>query len=151
MVNTWHMLAYTYTGGLGNNIGVLYVDGAAVGYDSFTATPIGDNLDVWIGGAPDYGTGAAARLIDADIAHCAIFGQALSAAEIQAIYNGAYSAPVELTITASGHNVTLTWPSGVLLQAPAATGPWTTNNSAVSPYTISGASGSQFFRVLVSP
>jgi len=46
------MIAYTYPGGIGNNIGILYVDGVPVGSDSFTAPPTGDNLDVWIGGAP---------------------------------------------------------------------------------------------------
>ena len=47
----------------------------------------------------------------------------------------------------------LNWPAGLLLQAPALTGPWTTNTAAVSPYTIpiSSASGNQFFRVLVNP
>jgi len=142
----WHMLAYSYTGGVGNNLGVLYVDAVPVAFDSFTATPVGDNLDVWIAGAPDYGT---SRLIPAEIAHCAIYTQALTAAEIRAVYKGESSAPVNLTIKASNGSVTLTWPNGMLLQAPTVNGPWATNN-ALSPYTIPAAAGQQYFRVQVS-
>jgi len=131
---------------VGNNLGVLYVDAVPVAFDSFTATPVGDNLDVWIAGAPDYGT---SRLIPAEIAHCAIYTQALTAAEIRAVYKGESSAPVNLTIKASNGSVTLTWPNGMLLQAPTVNGPWATNN-ALSPYTIPAAAGQQYFRVQVS-
>jgi len=48
-------------------------------------------------------------------------------------------------------SVVLNWPAGVLLQAPNLTGPWTTNSAAVSPYTVTAASGNQFFKLLVSP
>ncbi|HEX3798244.1 MAG TPA: LamG-like jellyroll fold domain-containing protein [Verrucomicrobiae bacterium] len=148
-LNAWHMLAYTYTGGVGAGLGTLYVDGAPVGTEDFTAPPIGNNLDVWIGGAPDYGLGNSGRLIPAEIAHCAIFAHALSAEAIQGLYNGVFTAPVSLTITRSGQNVVITWPTGVLLQAPTVNGPWTTN-SATSPFTTSAASGTEFYKVLVS-
>ncbi len=59
--------------------------------------------------------------------------------------------PVNLTVTRSGSSIVLDWPAGLLLQAPALTGPWTTNASAVSPYTVPMSSGNQFFRVLVNP
>jgi hypothetical protein len=65
----WHMVAYTYTGIPGINNGLLYVDGVIVASDSVTTSPAGDNLDVWIGGSPDYGT---ARWVNAKIAHAAI-------------------------------------------------------------------------------
>jgi hypothetical protein len=148
-LNAWHMLAYTYAGGIGANLGNLYIDGALVGSENFTAPPIGNNLDVWIGGAPDYGIGNNGRLVPAEIAHCAIFTQALSAAAIQGLYTGMFTAPVTLTIKTSGSNVVITWPTGALLQAPTVNGPWTTN-SAVSPFTTSAKSGNQFFKVLVS-
>jgi hypothetical protein len=39
------------------------------------------------------------------------------------------------TITRDGSNLLVSWPSGTLLQAPAITGPWTTNHST-SPLTV---------------
>jgi hypothetical protein len=103
---------------------------------------------VWIGGSPDYG---AARLLNAKIAHAAIFTEALTATQVQDLYTGTYAAPVNLVVTLSGLSVVLNWPAGVLLQAPNLTGPWTTNSAAISPYTVTAASGNQFFKLLVSP
>jgi len=145
----WHLVVYSYTGITnGANNGSLYVDGALVAHNDVFVTPAGDNLDVWIGGAPDYGTAfGTARLFLGNIAHAAVFNQALTAGQIQGLFTG----EVSLTITHSGSNVVITWPSGVLQQAPALTGPWTTNNAAVSPYTIPATSGNQFFRVQISP
>jgi hypothetical protein len=148
---SWHMVAYTYTGNVNEtNNGSLYVDGVLAATNTIEATPTGDDLDVWIGGAPDYGT---ARLMDsAYIAHAAVFTQALTAAQIAGLYNGTYVAGPELiSISHSRANVILTWPSGQLLQAPTLLGPWTTNSAATSPYTIPATSGNQFFRVLVNP
>ncbi len=108
--------------------------------NSILIAPTGNNLDVWIGGAPDYGT---ARLLAANIAHAAIIPRALSAAEVSALYSGQ---PI-MSITPSGTSVVLTWPSGMLLQAPTVLGPWTTNLTAVSPFTNAATSGNQFFRV----
>jgi hypothetical protein len=144
----WHMVAYTYTGVPGNNNGLLYVDGALVGGNNVTAAPAGDGLDVWIGGSPDYGT---ARLLNAKIAHAAIFTQALTATQVQDLQTGVYTGPVNLSVMRSGSSVVLTWQAGILLQAPAVLGPWTTNNAAVSPYTVPVTAGNQFFKVLVSP
>jgi hypothetical protein len=144
----WHLVAYTCAGIPGINNGLLYVDGLLVASDSVTSPLLGDNLDVWIGGSPDYG---AARLLNAKIAHAAIFTEALTAAQVQDLYTGTYAAPVNLVVTRSGLSVVLNWPAGVLLQAPNLTGPWTTNSAAVSPYTVTAASGNQFFKLLVSP
>jgi hypothetical protein len=148
---SWHMVAYTYTGKPGEtNNGSLYVDGVLTATNTIETTPAGDDLDVWIGGSPDYGL---ERLMDgAQIAHAAIFTQALTAAQINGLYNGSFVAgPQPIVITRSGSNIVLTWPSGQLLQAPTVLGPWTTNSAATSPYTNSAASGDQFFKVLVSP
>ncbi len=143
----WHMVAYTYTGIPGINNGLLYVDGVPVAGDSVTTTPAGDNLDVWIGGSPDYGTG---RLVNAKIAHAAIFTEAITAAQLQDLYAGIYAGPVNLDVTRSGLNVILNWPAGTLMQASSLLGPWITNSTAVSPYTVTATSGNQFFKVLVS-
>jgi hypothetical protein len=144
----WHLLVYTYTGDLVQaNNGSLYVDGALVAHDSITKTPTGDNLDVWIGGAPDYGlTYPNARLFSGYIAHAAVFTHALSAAEVGSLITG----QANMGITLSGTSAVITWPSGVLLQAPTLNGPWTTNNAAVSPYTVPATNGTQFYKT-VSP
>jgi hypothetical protein len=144
----WHMVAYTYTGVPGNNNGLLYVDGVPVAGDSVTTTPAGNDFDVWIGGSPDYGMG---RLVNAKIAHAAIFTEAITAAQLQDLYAGIYAGPVNLDVMRSGLNVILNWPAGTLMQASSLLGPWTTNSAAVSPYTVTATSGNQFFKVLVSP
>lgn len=144
----WHMVAYSYSGVPGNNNGLLYVDGTLLASDSVTAAPAGDNLDVWIGGSPDYGTG---RLLNAKIAHAAVFTQALSTSQIQDLYAGIYTAPVNLAAVRSGANALLSWPAGVLLQAPTLYGPWTTNLTAASPYSVPLTNGTQFFKILVNP
>lgn len=145
----WHMIAYAYSGNPGaNNNGLLYVDGALVASQNVTTAPAGDSLDVWIGGSPDYGT---ARLLNAKIAHAAIFAQALTPAQVQDLLAGIYAGPVNLSVTLSGSNAVLTWQAGTLLQAPTLLGPWTTNNAAVSPYAVPATNGNQFFKVLVNP
>jgi uncharacterized protein YjdB len=139
----WHFVLYTYTGNTNNSKnGSLYVDGALVANNSVGANPAGNALDVWIGGAPDYGT---ARLLNANIAHAAIFAQAFTAADVQALYSGQ---PI-IGVTRSGSSLVLTWSSGTLLQAPSLLGPWTTNTAAVSPYTVLTTNGAEFYKVVV--
>ncbi len=145
----WHFVAYTYTGVPGqNNNGSLYVDGALLANNTVTVAPAGNSLDVWIAGSPDYGT---ARLLRANISNVAIFTQALTAVQVQGLYNGVYTGPVNLGVTRSGLNVVLNWPAGILMQAPTLLGPWSTNTIAVSPYAVAVTNGNQFFRVLVGP
>ena len=146
--SSWHMVAYTYTGvpGVANN-GSLYVDGVLVANDT-VPTPAGNGLDVYIGGSPDYGT---ARLLPGSITHAAIFNQALSAAQVLALYNASTNViPVTLKIVpaGTGTNLTLTWLQGSLLQATNVTGPWTTNTTA-SPYTVVPTNAQMYFRVRV--
>jgi uncharacterized protein YjdB len=147
----WHMVVYTYNGvpGQANN-GSLYVDGALVDNNTVLTTPTGDNLDVWIGGAPDYGT---ARLLPAAyVADAAVFAQAFTPAQVQGLYNGEFVlGPQTITITRSGTNVLLNWQTGTLLQSTNLLGTWTTNSAAVSPYTVPATNTATFFRLLVSP
>jgi hypothetical protein len=53
-----------------------------------------------------------------------------------------------LTITHTGNNVTVSWPSGSLQSAPAITGPWTTEAGAVSPLQLNGTTGMKFYRTI---
>ena len=99
----WHMVAYTYSGNP-NQVynGLLYLDGALVASNSITAAPTGDNLDVWIGGSPDYGTNRIMQYTA--IAHVAVFSQAFTPAQVNGLYNGTYVAP-PLTVKFAGSPV----------------------------------------------
>ncbi|HWH70331.1 MAG TPA: hypothetical protein VNT26_13175, partial [Candidatus Sulfotelmatobacter sp.] len=57
--------------------------------------------------------------------------------------------PVNLQFGLSGSNLRLSWSQGVLLEADAVTGPWTTNTTASSPFTINPTGAKKFYRVLV--
>ncbi|HTV62191.1 MAG TPA: GH92 family glycosyl hydrolase [Verrucomicrobiae bacterium] len=88
----WHMVAYTYTG-LPNaaNNGSLYVDGVLQAKNTVGALS-GNDMDVRIAGAPDY---AAARMFCGNIAQVSIFTNALSAEQVEALYNaGTNSLPL---------------------------------------------------------
>lgn len=144
----WHMLAYTFTGATDvTNNGSLYVDGALMAHDTVPAVP-GDGYDVWIGGSPDYGT---SRLLPANIAQAAVFTNALSAAQIRALYDAASNPlPPSLTLMRNGtDHVTFAWPQGALLQATNLMGPWTTNE-ADSPYIVAPTNSEMFFKVVTN-
>lgn len=147
--NNWHMVAYSYNGIPGqNNNGSLYLDGALIANNTVVTNPAANNLDVWIGGSPDYGN----RFLPAAVANVAIFGQSLTAGQVQDLYNGvATLGPQNISITRSGANIVLNWQSGTLLQATNLLGPWTTNSGAQPGYTIPITGPNQFFRLLVSP
>ncbi|MGH8023399.1 MAG: GH92 family glycosyl hydrolase, partial [Limisphaerales bacterium] len=141
----WHMMAYTFNGVPNTtNNGSLFVDGKLVAHDTVPAVP-GDGDDVWIGGSPDYGV---SRLLPGNIAQAAVFTNALSAAQILALYNAATNAlPVSLTMMRNGRGgVTLSWPQGALLQATNLLGPWTPSNVS-SPYIVMPTNSAMFFRV----
>jgi hypothetical protein len=81
--SNWHIVAFTYTGvpNVTNN-GSLYVDGVLAAQSTIPAV-MGNQLDVYIGGAPDYGDD---RLLPGGIAHAAIFTNLLSPAQVSALY-----------------------------------------------------------------
>jgi hypothetical protein len=86
------------------------------------------------------------RIFDGAIDEVAIFNRALSAAEIQYLYQGVVNPG--FNIQRSGGNVTLSWSYGTLLQADEITGPWTTN-SAVSPYSTPASGSRKFYRLIL--
>jgi hypothetical protein len=57
-------------------------------------------------------------------------------------------AAAALGFSVTGSNLTLSWPQGILLQAPTVNGPWTTNRTS-SPYTTPMTSPQQYYRVLL--
>jgi uncharacterized protein YjdB len=146
--SNWHMVVYSYSGTPGqNNNGSLYLDGTLIANNTVT-NPAVNNLDVWIGGSPDYSD----RFIPADIANVAVFSQALSATQVQDLFNGVgVLGPQNISITRSGANIVLNWQTGTLLQATNLLGPWTTNSAAQPGYMVPISGPRQFFRLLVSP
>jgi uncharacterized protein YjdB len=148
--DAWHQVVYTYNGFVGQpNNGALYIDGMLAGNNTIVAPPKGDHLDVWIGGAPDYGT---ARLISASVADVSIFAYPFTAGQVAGLYNGSFvPGPNALTITNTAAGLQLDWQAGVLLEAPTLFGPWTTNYAAVPPYSIPMGTGNQFFKLLINP
>ena len=149
--SSWHMVAYTYSGNPSQaNNGALYLDGAPVANNSITAAPAGDNLDVWIGGSPDYGTNRIMQY--AAIAHVAVFNQSFTPAQVSGLYNGTFVlGPQTLHIAQTGSAVVLNWQTGTLLQSTNVLGPWTTNSVATPPYTVPATNKDAFFRLLVNP
>lgn len=135
----WHMLVGVYDG-INQH---LYVDGIAQGGES-ASEPAGRQIDVWIGGAPDYGTG---RLFTGSISQCAIFTNALSAAQVKALYDAAELAPIDLSITPAspsvyvGRNVTLS--AAATLGSPITSYQWYVINSGVSNI-IAGATSAAY-------
>jgi hypothetical protein len=80
----------------------------------------------------------------------AIFGSSLSTDQINQLYLAATSGlPEGISIARSGQNVVLSWSQGVLLEAPAVTGPWTTNSAATSPYPVPANQAKQFYRLKI--
>lgn len=80
----------------------------------------------------------------------AVFRKALTLDQLQSIYDAARGlGPVTLQATRVGDSVRLTWERGQLLEAEALSGQWTTNATAVSPYTTPATGNQKFYRVLV--
>lgn len=77
----------------------------------------------------------------------AIYNYALTSAQVTEHYTGV--APPSLTIAPPvDGKLVITW-SGLLLQAPNITGPWTTNTTAVSPWTNTPSGAREFYRSLI--
>jgi len=55
---------------------------------------------------------------------------------------------VTLDSSWDGRQLTLSWPSGTLLEAASVLGPWTTNTAA-SPYVLTPSGPRKFYRVQV--
>jgi hypothetical protein len=79
----------------------------------------------------------------------AIYPYAMTPMQVQNLYNGiSIITPPQLTIQSAGGKVVLTWDKGLLLETDDVTGPWTTNNAAVSPFTNTPSGGRKFYRAV---
>jgi len=94
-----------------------------------------------------------ARTFPGSIDEVSVYLTALSSNQLVGLYYGGLQIfpPVTLYIAPAGAgNLTLTWSQGALLQATNLTGPWTTNTTAVSPYTLAPTNSHLYFKVLVN-
>jgi hypothetical protein len=154
----WHHIVCTYDDAtLTKN---LYVDGQLVAFDNPPLNTFAANLGfgTLLDDPPptDEGIGttvAADRyagspvLFWGDMDEVAVYDYALTSTQVAKHYTTA--GPPSVSIGKDGANVVVSWNKGLLLQAPAATGPWTTNTTAVSPWTNAPAGTQQFYRALV--
>jgi hypothetical protein len=97
---------------------------------------------------------SATRTFQGSMDEVAVFNYSLNFAQIKQLYlngsigNGTPPA-VNLGLQPSGANFILTWSQGALLEATNLLGPWTTNNSAASPFTVTPSAPQKFYRVRV--
>lgn len=110
----WHFAAGVYDGA--NNY--LYVDGALNNSVAASGHVVGDtNDDILIGGDPDFArVGSNERYFAGAIAQAAFFTNALSAIQVQGIYNAALMAsvntsPTNILFSSSAGQLTLSWPA----------------------------------------
>jgi hypothetical protein len=86
------------------------------------------------------------RVFTGGIDEAAIYNYALTPHQVSAHFSMGLLGPNPLTISHSGANVILTWPTGTLQQATSVTGPFT-DTGAVSPYTTAASAARLFYRI----
>ena len=105
------------------------------------------------GGAGTIGTDAyssAARAFNGVIDEVAVFNRALTAAQIQQLYdNGHQLSQVQVAIQKSGSNLNLNWPQGTLQQSFNMIGPWSVVTNAAGSFSPALTNNSTFFRILL--
>jgi hypothetical protein len=134
----WHYLAVTYDG---TNLD-LYQDGVTNGQTA----PVNGGLDTFqtyleVGQANGTNDTGGGNIFDGYIAAVRVMSGVLTPAQVLNNYNAGLLAVVSTTPVlqatfGSGQTVTLTWPSGVLVQATSLGGPWTPVPGAVSPAQV---------------
>jgi hypothetical protein len=150
----WHLLtaALTQT----NGALALYVDGLPISLASgFLQAGFTNEADVNLGRFTDgsfwmHGIVDEARIRSGLSSSNWVWAEYMNVAQNAGFqnYGAVVSSLVEITAQQIGGKLVLTWPSGTLLQAPAITGPWTTNNAS-SPYTNNLSGPQEYYRVRV--
>ncbi|HEY3915199.1 MAG TPA: immunoglobulin domain-containing protein, partial [Verrucomicrobiae bacterium] len=108
------------------------------------------NTPEYIGADPNGGSFGSQNFTGM-IDNVAVFNQTMTADQLGTLYSaalGVYNPPPP-QISTAGSNIVLTWPIGTLLQSTSLLGPWTTNSSAGSPYTVAPTGISMFYKVVV--
>ncbi|MGE3311556.1 MAG: LamG-like jellyroll fold domain-containing protein, partial [Limisphaerales bacterium] len=161
--NSWHHFAFVKDGPEKR----IYIDGTLFHNGGGDPLP-SDFTNLIIGGGPGINDNRMAGTMD----DFAVFGSALTDAQVTSLFNGTApgsvtgspnllawwdfnDAPVvnvKVFVTRSGNNVTVTsepaaLPAGWVLQlAPTATGPWTTQAGATTPVTVPIGAANAFLR-----
>jgi hypothetical protein len=109
------------------------------------------NDDVFIGGDPDYTiVGSNERYFAGAIAQAAFFTNALTAAQVGAIFAAGTQVPPPETLavkTLDAGHMQLNWNYGTLQSATNVSGPYRDLIGAAAPYTVTLTNAQQFYRV----
>lgn len=106
----------------------------------------------YIGNYPQEEQSPGDNNFNGNIDEVAIFKSTLSQNQIMGLYDAALNIvppppPAPITIGEVGGNIQLQWTGGTLLQATNILGPWITNTTATSPYTLSPTNPQEYFRI----
>jgi hypothetical protein len=148
----WHLLSAAIN--RTNATVQFYVDGTGLGSGAVTADfPTYADLNLGRltnGGAYFHGTMDEARIQQGNSSANWIWADYMIVAQNASFenYSCVSSSVVTLSFAVVSGQLVLSWPTGSLLQAPAVTGPWTTNNAA-SPFTTPMTGTKEFYRVRV--
>lgn len=136
----WHFVAGVYNGSTIS----LYVDGVLNG-SSAAGSLTADNMnDVWLGGNAAFTiVGSNEQFFAGALAHAAVFTNALSAPQIQQLYQTA-TLP-SLSLSTQGNQLVITY-TGTLLSSTNVAGPYETVAGATSPYIVTPTGDQKFFR-----
>ena len=149
----WNQVVATFDAGTGTKN--LYVNGeletnaiAAIGtFAPNNSVNVGTTSDQGIGKTTASDPNSEGTYFYGSLDEVAVYGYALSPEQVAQHYAVARSP--RLSIATAGANVVITWNAGLLLQAGALAGPWSTNSTAVSPWTTTPTGPRQFFRLLL--
>jgi hypothetical protein len=144
----WIYLAGTWDGTNWN----LFRNGIQVGAVADTAGPgvvVNANWAVGARGkwkrAAGYPFSGQESVFSGGIAEAAIYNVALSPSQIATHYSAGAFGSAPLTSSFSAGNLTLTWSTGTLLESTNVAGPYTTVDSATSPYSVPVNGAKQMF------
>jgi hypothetical protein len=89
----WHQVVGVYSGSSSSSSNIIYIDGVFNVSATNFATASGSGLDLMFGADPQYINANPTRVFDGSIAHAAYFTNALTAGQVQTIYNAAQIPP----------------------------------------------------------
>jgi hypothetical protein len=152
--NLWHTLSgptvtpgrWTHLAGTYSGTGkTFYVNGLSVASATVQFVP-NTNAPLRLGAGVTEGSGS--DFFSGDVDEVAVYGYALSAAQVQTHYQAAFL-PETLSIAPANGGLEATWLGGTLQAAASLTGPWTVVTNAVPPWVFAPATNQQFFRIRI--
>ena len=139
---TWSFVALVITPASGT-LYVFNTNGEQIATNAVaqtTSQPFDGNMQI----GNDSAGGGGGRTFNGLIDEIALFDYSMTPAQLSRLYNAAVH--VQVGIAASGANLVVSWPQGLLQQATNVTGPWTTNG-LTSPATVSPTGPQKFYRL----